>query len=319
MKRQLIASSILALMWSSLVISTVTAGSFASPTVDDKLALQQVTENVYGIVGPLHDRTSSNLGNNATFGFVVTYHGVVLIDPGGSYKGAKRIQAIIHSVTEQPVRVVINTGGEDHRWLGNDYFKSQGATVIASTETVEDQKARLNEILLRLGNTAGDGVLQGTHDSYADITFDKEYRFSLGGDDFEIYHPGNAHSPGDSFVWLPQQKVMFAGDIACTDRMLSLMWYSQSKSWIEAYEAMASFNPVYVIPGHGKPTTLGVTNRDTYDYLKTLRNAVAYFMVTGGEIEEVNKIDQLKFRYLENYEALKDRNAQKVYEEIEFE
>jgi glyoxylase-like metal-dependent hydrolase (beta-lactamase superfamily II) len=319
MKRQLIVSLSLGLMWSSLVTSAVTAGSSASPNVDDNLTLQQVTENVYGIVGPLHDRTASNLGNNATFGFVVTYHGVVLIDPGGSYKGAKRIQAIIHSVTEQPVRVVINTGGEDHRWLGNDYFKSQGAIVIASAEAVEDQKARFNEILMRLGNTVGDGVLQGARDSYADITFDKEYRFSMGGDVFEIYHPGNAHSPGDSFVWLPQQNVMFAGDIACTDRKLSLMWYSQSKSWIEAYEAMASFKPVYVIPGHGKPTTLEVTDRDTYDYLTTLRKAVAYFMVGGGGIEEVNKLDQLKFRYLVNYEALKNRNAQKVYEEIEFE
>jgi glyoxylase-like metal-dependent hydrolase (beta-lactamase superfamily II) len=319
MKRQLIVSLSLGLMWSSLVISAVTAASFASPNVDDNLTLQQVTDNVYGIVGPLHDRTASNLGNNATFGFVVTYHGVVLIDPGGSYQGAKRIQRIIHSVTEQPVRVVINTGGEDHRWLGNDYFKSQGATVIASAEAVADQKARLNEILLRLGNTAGDGILQDTHESYADITFDKEYRFSLGGDDFEIYHHGNAHSPGDSFVWLPQQKVMFTGDIACIDRMLSLMWYSRSKSWIEAYEAMASFKPVYVIPGHGKPTTLEVTDRDTYDYLTTLRKAVAYFMVAGGGIEEVNKLDQLKFRYLVNYEALKNRNAQKVYEEIEFE
>lgn len=319
MKRQLIASLTVVLVWSVSLIATETAGSAVPPTADDNLSLQQVTKNVYGIVGPLHDRTATNLGNNATFGFVVTYHGVVLIDPGGSYKGAERIQRIIRSVTEQPVRFVINTGGEDHRWLGNDYFKSQGATVIASAEAVEDQKARLNEILSRLANTAGDAALQGTRDSYADITFDKQYRFSLGGDVFEIHHPGNAHSPGDSFVWLPRQKVIFAGDIACTDRLLSMMWYSRSKSWIEAYEAMASFKPVYVIPGHGKPTTLEVTGRDTYDYLTTLRKAIDDFMAAGGGIEEVNMIDQLRFRYLENYEALKNRNAQKIYEEIEFE
>jgi len=42
-------------------------------------------------------------------------------------------------------------------------------------------------------------------------------------------------------------------------------------------------------------------------------------MVAGGEIGEVNRVDQLKFRYLENYEAPKNRNAQNVSEEIEFE
>jgi hypothetical protein len=75
-------------------------------------------------------------------------------------------------------------------------------------------------------------------------------------------------------------------DIACTDRMLGMMWYSQSKSWIEAYKAMTSFNPAYVIPGHGKPTTREVTDRDAYDYLTTLRKAVAYFMVAGGGPEQ---------------------------------
>ena len=206
MKRQLIASLTLFLMWSALVIAAETASSSASPTEDDILTLQRVTENVYGIVGPVHDRTASNLGNNATFGFVVTYHGVVLIDPGGSYKGAKRIQGIIRSVTEQPVRVVINTGGEDHRWLGNDYFKSRGATVIANAEAVADQKARLNEILLRLANTAGDDVLQGTRERYADRTFDKEYRFSMGGEEFEIHHSGNAHSPGTPLFGYPGKR-----------------------------------------------------------------------------------------------------------------
>ena len=319
MNRQLVALLTLSLMCVALAIAAETTGAAASPTDDDHLALYPVTANVYGIVGPLHDRTPNNLGNNATFGFIVTSDGVVLIDPGGTYKGAKRIHGIVRSVTKQPIRVVINTGGQDHRWLGNDYFKGQGATIIASDEAVADQKARLNEIMLRLANTAGEDAVQGTRERYADRTFETEYRFSLGGVSFEIHHPGNAHSPGDSFVWLPQQKVMFTGDIACTDRMLSMMWYSKTKSWTEAYESMASFHPLHVVPGHGKPSTLQVADRDTYDYLTTLRKAVAEFMAAGGGIEVVNEIDQSRFSYLENYTALKNRNAQKVYEEIEFE
>lgn len=286
---------------------------------EDKLGLYKVTDIIYGIEGPLANRTAENLGNNATFGFVITSDGVVLVDPGGTYKGAHRIHEVIRSVTDEQVKYVINTGGQDHRWLGNDYFKKQGAKVIASTEAVADQKTRLNDILLRLSNTAGDEVLVGTEASYADITFDKEYKFNLGGTDFEIYHPGNAHSPGDSFVWLPEQKVIFTGDIAYTVRMLSMMSFSNSKSWVEAYEAMAAFKPDHVIPGHGKPTTLAVTDKDTYSYLTWLRKKITEFMDSGGGIEDVSQIDQSEFSYLSNYDSLKGRNAQKIYEEIEFE
>ena len=286
---------------------------------EDALRLYKVTGNVYGIEGSLANRTAGNLGNNATFGFVVTADGVVLVDPGGTYKGAQRIDEVIRSVTDKPVKYVINTGGQDHRWLGNDYFRKQGAKVIASTAAVADQKARLNDILLGLSNAAGDEVLQGTVASYADIVFDKEYTFSLGGTDFEIYHPGNAHSPGDSFVWLPGQKVIFTGDIAYTVRMLSMMSFSSSKSWVESYEAMAAFEPDHVIPGHGKPTTLAVTDKDTYAYLTSLRKKITEFMNAGGGIEDVSQIDQSEFSYLRNYVALKGRNAQKIYEEIEFE
>ena len=84
-----------------------------------ELALAKVTDNVWAIVGPLTNRTIENLGNNATFGFVVTDKGVVLIDSGGSLKGAQEIHRIIKTVTNQSIRYVINTGGQDHRWFGN--------------------------------------------------------------------------------------------------------------------------------------------------------------------------------------------------------
>ena len=50
------------------------------------LRLQKMSEQVYAVVGPYGGRTPQNLGNNATFGFVVTDEGVVLIDSGGTYR-----------------------------------------------------------------------------------------------------------------------------------------------------------------------------------------------------------------------------------------
>ena len=289
----------------------------AKPSQDLKLI--HVTGPVYAIVGPLGDRTAENLGNNATFGFVVTPQGTVVIDPGGTYKGAQKIHQLIKQVSPSPIKYVINTGGQDHRFLGNDYFKKQGARVIASNDAVKDQKSRLNEILIRLGNTAGDKAMKNTHESYADITFADKYQFKLGDIDFVITHPSGAHSPGDSFVWIKKYKTVFTGDIVYTQRMLSMMSFSNSRNWIQAYEAVAGLRAQHVVPGHGAPTDMKIANRDTYSYLTSLRQKVGEFMAAGGDIADVSKIDQSKYQYLANYDALKGRNVQKIFQEMEFE
>lgn len=286
---------------------------------DDRLSLEQVTDGVYAIVGPLGNRSADNYGNNATFGFVVTDDGVLLIDPGGSYKGAVRIHEIIKSVTDLPIRYVVNTGSQDHRWLGNAYFKSHGAQVIASEASVRDQKERLNDIFFGLAAAAGEDTIEGTVADHADIRFDSRYTLTLGGIEFDIVHPGPAHTPGDTFVWLPVQQVVFSGDIIYTGRLLSVFDFSRSGAWVAAFEAVAALRPAHVVPGHGRPTTLDEARQSTYHYLTTLRERVRNFLDQGGEIYDVGTIDQSDFRHLENYEQLKGRNAQQVFQEMEWE
>jgi glyoxylase-like metal-dependent hydrolase (beta-lactamase superfamily II) len=287
--------------------------------VANALELQKVTDNVYAIVGELGNRSSENLGNNATFGFVVTSEGVVLIDSGGSYKGAQKIHELIRRVTAKPVVMVINTGGQDHRWMGNGYFKNQGAKIIANARAVADQKARTQDQFFILGTLIGDDGLKGTEAVYADITFDKKYQIDLGGTTIEIHYAGQAHTPGDSFVWLPKQKVMFTGDIVFTERMPGILDHSNSKSWVMAYQAMAAYKPAIVIPGHGHPTSLDKANADTYEYLIFLRRAVKEFMKAGGDITAISKVDQSQYKYLVNYATLAGRNAQRVFAELEWE
>ncbi len=285
----------------------------------ENLEIQKVTDDVYAIVGELGNRSPENLGNNATFGLVVTSEGVVLIDPGGTYKGAKEIHRVIKSITDKPVITVINTGGQDHRWLGNGYFKEQGATLIASNKAVEDQKARAQDQFIRIGSLVGDEGLSGTNAVYAEKTFDDKLKFESGGVIFEIFHTGQAHTPGDSYVWLPQKNVMFTGDIVYTQRMLGVGSQSNSKSWVDVYQSMAAYKPDHIVPGHGQATDLARANADTYDYLVFLRESVSAFMENGGDITEISNIDQSKFNYLLNYETLAGRNAQKVFTELEWE
>ncbi|MEA3290848.1 MAG: MBL fold metallo-hydrolase [Pseudomonadota bacterium] len=283
------------------------------------LELQQVAEDIYAIVGPLDNRSPENLGNNATFGFVVTTEGVVLIDPGGSHAGAAEIERTIMSVTDLPVKVVINTGGQDHRWLGNGYFKAKGAKILASAAAVADQQERGRDQFMALNETIGEQNLSGTEPVYADETFEDSHHFSLGGVEFELRLLGPAHTPGDSILWLPGEKVVFTGDIVYVERMLGVGPQSNSGHWIGAFEAIAKLGPVAVVPGHGHATTLETATTDTYDYLAFLRQAVTDFIDAGSGVEEIGNIDQSRFSYLQNFDSLKGRNAQQVFDELEWE
>jgi glyoxylase-like metal-dependent hydrolase (beta-lactamase superfamily II) len=286
---------------------------------NETLKLQPVTDGVYAIVGELNNRTPENSGNNATFGFVVTTQGVVLIDSGGTHDGAQAIAGVIKTVTEQPVVKVINTGGQDHRWLGNGYFKAQGAELIASEAAVKDQKKRTPDQLFALSNLVGEQAVKSTSPAYAETTFSDELDFELGGVRFEIRHTGQAHTPGDSFVWLPQKSVMFSGDIVYVDRMLGVRDHSNSSSWVEVYEAMAAYKPEHLVPGHGPATDMAQADKDTYQYLVALRKAVTEFMEEGGEIADISQVDQSQYEYLSNFETLAGSNAQQVFTEMEWE
>jgi glyoxylase-like metal-dependent hydrolase (beta-lactamase superfamily II) len=214
---------------------------------------------------------------------------------------------------------VINSGGQDHRWLGNGYFKKQGAQIIASAAAVSDQKARTQDQFIGLGNLIGDAGIKGTDAVYADKTFKQLLEFKLGDTLFEVHHAGQAHTPGDSFVWLPQKKVMFTGDIVYVERMLGVGSQSNSKSWVSVYQTMAAYQPRYLIPGHGAATNLSQANKDTYDYLVFLRQAVADFIEDGGDMTEISSVNQSRFDYLLNFKMLAGRNAQQVFSELEWE
>ena len=303
----------------SLLALLVLLLPFSQSWADGKLKLQKVTEDVYAIVGELGNRTADNLGNNATFGFVVTTEGVVLIDSGATYKGAQKIDLLIKKVTDKPVVTVINTGGQDHRWLGNGYFKKQGAQIIASEAAVSDQKARTQDQFISLGNLVGDEVIIGTDAVYAENTFKEQFEFKLGDTLFKIRHSGQAHTPGDSFIWLPQKNVMFTGDIVYTQRMLGVGSQSNSKSWVDVYQSMAAYKPKHIVPGHGQATDLSSADADTYDYLVFLRESVSAFIESGGDITDIGSVDQSKFSHLLNYKTLAGRNAQQVFTELEWE
>jgi glyoxylase-like metal-dependent hydrolase (beta-lactamase superfamily II) len=280
----------------------------------------KVTDRVYALVGELTQRSKKNLGNNMTSGFIIADDGVVVIDSGGSAEGAKVIVSAIQAVTDKPVRWVINSGGQDHRWFGNDYFRRVvGAKVIASDPGVLDMKARgLQQFEGAKQNLAE--RFEGTVLAYPDIAFSKRHKLDVGGLDIELIESGGAHTKADLFVWLPKEKIVFSGDIVFADRLLGIM-PGMGLKWIAALTYLRDeLRPATVIPGHGAVATLEKAMKDSLDYLSLLRDGAALAFKNGAfdPVEASQAIDQSSYAYLVNYTdaQFRSNNAIRMAEEV---
>jgi glyoxylase-like metal-dependent hydrolase (beta-lactamase superfamily II) len=279
--------------------------------------VQPVAPGIYAFVGELGLRTYENEGMNATAGFIVTPEGVVVVDSGSSWRVAQQMHAAIRKVTAAPVKYVINTGGQDHRWLGNGYFKAQGAQIIAQVRTIADIEER--------GAMQVAGLQQELRDRFAgtgivmpDISFEQEHSLMLGGKDIRLLYFGGGHTPGDSVVWLPQDQVLFAGDLVFVDRLLGVLPFSRISDWLASLAAIERLAPTIIVPGHGVPCDLAKAQRETTAYLRLLNNHMRQALDSMVDLQEaIDSLDQSAYAHLPNYEMLKGGNASRVYLELE--
>lgn len=116
---------------------------------------EKVSDNAWALVGEIGGRTPENHGLNNTLGFVAAPDGVILIGSGATPVGARLIKQTIARITPKPIRWVINTGAQDHHWLGNSYFEDKGAEIIALVRTVKAQKQHVEEHIDRLKRFVG--------------------------------------------------------------------------------------------------------------------------------------------------------------------
>jgi glyoxylase-like metal-dependent hydrolase (beta-lactamase superfamily II) len=278
---------------------------------------EKVVDNVYAIVGPLDQRSPDNDGLNANYGFIVTAQGVILIDSGASRLGAEKLAGAIAKVTKQPVRWVIDTGSQDHRWLGNDYFAAHGAEIIAMKRTAATQAANAAQALQGMSRFLGDRM-QGTKALPASHTLDGDQAsLKLGGETLELRYT-DAHFPGDAWVWLPEHKVIFTGDLVFVDRLLGVQPESCVRCGQRAFHAMEALQPVFVVPGHGRVSDLARAKRDTGDYYDFLVDKIAPAAHNMDDMETVlNKYSDLPaFRHLEHYDSWHRANMNRAYAEF---
>lgn len=283
-----------------------------------EVRFDRVADGVYAHIGDKGPRTAANEGLNANLGLVVTPAGAVLIDSGATFQSARQIHEAVKRVTTQPLRWVVNTGGQDHRWLGNGYFAGQGAEIVAHANARAHMTNRGNDHLVGLRATLGakaDGTVPTLPTRWL---AGNDEKLELGGTIFEFKHRGGAHTPGDLMVWLPQTKVLFSGDVVYVERLLGVIPVSNTKRWLETFAVIEPLAPERIVPGHGGMTTLATAKADTQAYLLALRAHMKKAVDDGTDVSAaVKSFDTAPFMRLLNAAELMPGNANRTYLELE--
>ena len=300
----------------ALSLVAICASVFADyPPLTVKLTPIQVTPRVYYVQGQPGVASAANEAFNSNAGFVVTDAGVVVIDALGSPALGNALLEAIRKVTPRAVNRVIVTHYHADHFYGLEPLKKAGAEVWAHRAALAYLES--GEAERRLEQRARDlfpWVDERTAIVRADRWLDEQEQFTLGGVRFEIQHMGPAHSPEDVIVVLPQEGVIFSGDILFAGR-IPFVGEADSKRWLERIDRLLALEPRVMVTGHG-----GIS-RDpkkdlalTRDYLlhlrKTMGKAVEEFVPFD---EAYAKTDWSAFAKVPAFDAANRINAYGTY------
>ena len=304
-------------IWLCTLLSLFTAhtASAAGPILP---APTRVTEHLYAWIGPHGGPTPENRGFRMNMGFVVGKDAVAVIETGYYEPMSREMLAHIAKITKAPVKYVINTNSQPDRFLGNETFRRQGATIIASAAEAKRMAerggmfAQANEPLL--------GLKPGSLEipNPPDRILEGGAELDLGGLKIKLLQFGAAHTPGPLVVHVPKDRVVYAGDILYSGRLPAVIDGGNVNSWIKTFDALKQFGDVTFVPGHGKPAKLSAFEFSTREYLVLLHNHMTKAVEQGKDpVGAMSSLDQSRFSKLENYQELAGRNANFAYLEAE--
>ncbi len=209
--------------------------------------------------------------------FVVTPDGVVVIDALGAPALARELLDEIRRVTSAPVRYVVVTHYHADHVYGLQEFKAVGATVIAHRGALEYLHS--DAALLRLQSSRDElapWVDDQTQLLPADLWIDGPTSLRVGGVEFQLHPVGPAHTPEDLVVWVPQHRVLLAGDTVFRGRV-PFVGQADSAGWLGALDKLLSFDATVIVPGHGPASQSARAD------LELTRDYLAYLRLTMGE------------------------------------
>ena len=255
-----------------------------------------LSERVQVLLGPIQHANEDNQGYMINSTVIIGDEGVVLVDPGGTDEVGHFIKQQISKITSKPVTHVINTHSHGDHYLGNIAFS--GTTIISSQEC-RDLVVQTGEMWLSMMENMVGRPFPNTKPVAASVVYPANSitTVTLNGIEMVVWVPPASHTYGDLMIYLPEEKILVAGDIL-VNGIVPTMQDGVVKNWIAVLEEIQKLEVNVYIPGHG-----ALMKRDQ---VKSLHDAIAGFYagVKEGFRADLSESEIRKKLDLSNWEKL---------------
>jgi glyoxylase-like metal-dependent hydrolase (beta-lactamase superfamily II) len=201
-------------------------------------------------VRPIRDGAYWVTGGISNTGFVVGATGVIAIDSQMFVSTAKKEQEEIAKITPKQVNEIILTHSDPDHINGLPAYP-RGIEIIAQ----ENAKAEIQQAVEDPNSNGFPPPAEIKYYLPTHTVRDTE-RMMLDGVSVVLIHTGPAHTDGDLAVYLPSQKIVFAGDLITPEigayPGIHLNKHGSSLGWFESMKAILALDADIYVPGHGE-------------------------------------------------------------------
>jgi cyclase len=217
-------------------LAVTAAVAFAQPGAQP-LTVKMLTKNVYVAEGG---------GGNS--GIIIGDNGVIVIDAKTTPASGMEVVDEVKKLTDKPITTVILTHSDADHVNGLAAFP-KGLTIIAHANNKMEQEQAIA--------AGGRGAPPKDYLPTQVVTKMRESD-TIDGVKMTLIHIAPAHTSGDLAIYLPDENMVFTGDLVATtlpDPLIHLQKHGTSQGWIDFVSALTKLDANTYVPGHGDPQT----------------------------------------------------------------
>jgi cyclase len=254
-------------------------------------------------------------GNNTV---IVNDRDVMLVDAGITPAAARALLEDLRTITDKPVRWVVNTHfhydhtagnsvfGPDVEIIAHEYvrhaiqdldvlhrepFKTTQSNLPNQIESLQKQVSDEKDPDKRAALEKQLAPMQAELEQFKEITptpptltYSAKMTLYRGQREIQLLFLGRGHTQGDTVVYLPKERIVCTGDLM--ESRLAYMGDGMFDEWITTLEALKKLDFDTVLPGHGVPFHDKSLITAYQSYLKDLMTQVARLREQGATPEE---------------------------------